>query len=632
MYLSHIHIDNFRKIKLLDLRFNTGINLLVGENDSGKSSIIDAIKAVTGTLSNDWFRFNIDDFHTNKTSRANELKIICLFDGLSQEEVAAFLEWISFDETRFYLKITLTARLRAGANSSTEIFYDIKAGEDEESGTLSGEARNKLRVTYLKALRDADHELAPRKGSRLSQILGAHDVFKQHPGVIHPLVGSMDKANLEITDFFENKEGSSISDTINATYLKSMSLAKNPISSKFGIGRNELGRILEKLELLGFSTGTDTNLGLGSSNLLFIAAEMLLLKKEANYLGLKLLLIEEMEAHIHPQSQINLIDFLNKHCEELGFQTIITTHSNSLTSKADLNNIIICKDGNAFSLHHSQTKLEKADYNFLRRFLDDTKANLFFANGLLLVEGDAENLILPAFAEYIGFPLHKYGISIVNVGSTALLRYAKIFQRKDNQNIGIKVSCVSDRDIPPKEAKEYIYEVKKRDGNIEERCLISDSRKTEDEYSEDEIQKIILNKEEKFKGGDVDVFLGSTWTLEFEIAKSCLRELLHCSIQIAIKLNNESKDFILSDYKNVLRKCNGDFIQWAIDKKSENEIAVAIYAPLERKQASKAISAQVFSMLLRRTSEKKTKIDATKVLTDPALSYLVMAIKHAAHV
>ena len=68
--------------------------------------------------------------------------------------------------------------------------------------------------------------------------------------------------------------------------------------------------------------------------------------------------------------------------------------------------------------------------NILERFLDSTKANLFFAKGVIFVEGDAENILMPVIAKIIGMPLEKYGVSIVNVGSLAFLRYANIFKRK----------------------------------------------------------------------------------------------------------------------------------------------------------------------------------------------------------
>ena len=628
MFLGKIQIENFRQFKSVDLVFQSGLNLLVGENDSGKSSIIDAIKFVTGTHSNDWIKLTKDDFHTDGTIRATELKIVCSFYGLNSDEAAAFLEWLSISDGKYYLKLTLTGRRKEKSNSLSDVFYDVKAGEDEESGMISGDAKNKLKVTYLKPLRDAEYELAPRKGSRLSQILAAYEIFQKQDSIRHPLEVTMDKANQEVTDYFENKEGKQVSDTINLSYLKEFSLSNNPLTSKFGIAQNDLGRILEKLELQGFSKTNETNLGLGSNNLLFIAAEMLLLKKENSYVGLKLSLIEEIEAHLHPQSQLNLIDFLDKQSRNLGFQSIITSHSNSLASKVDLNSLILCKDSNAYSLRKGETELSSGDYEFLRRFLDNTKANLFFASGVIIVEGDAENLIIPTLAEYIGFPLHKHGISIVNVGSTALLRYAKIFQRKNGDGIGIKVSCITDRDIPPKEAKEFTYQIKRRiSGVIEQVSLLSDTRKTEDEFSTQEIAEIVSNKKAKYGGGDIQVFLPNTWTLEYEIAKSCLRRVIHKSILLALATNDLQKDVTEEIFKGITEKYEEDLERWQTEGKSDIEIAVEIYAPLERKQASKAVVAQIFSRILN-----SSKVSVEDILKDSHLKYLVDAIKYVSNV
>jgi len=628
MYLSKIIIQNFRQFKSLELEFQQGLNLLIGENDSGKSSIIDAIKLLTGTHSNDWLRLDKDDFYTDGTTRANELKIVCIFQELSPEEAAAFLEWLSIIEGNYYLKLTLLGRRKEKSNSISEVFYDIKAGEDEESGVICGEAKNKLRVTYLKPLRDAEYELAPRKGSRLSQILSAYEIFQKTDNTKHPLEITMDNANLEVADYFENKEGKQVSDAINIEYLKEFSLVNNPLTSKFGIAQSDLGRILEKLELLGLSISGESNIGLGSNNLLFIAAEMLLLKKETGYVGLKLSLIEEIEAHLHPQSQLNLIDFLNKQSASLGFQSIISSHSNSLASKVDLNNIILCKNGSAYSLKRGKTKLAGGDYEFLRRFLDDTKANLFFANGVIIVEGDAENLLIPTLADYIGIPLHKHGVSIVNVGSTALLRYSKIFQRNDGTGIGIRVSCITDRDIPPKEAKEFTYEIKRRNtGLIEKVSLLSDNRKTEDEYIPQEISNKISDKISKYMGGDTKVFLPTTWTLEYEIAKSCLREILHTSILFALATDNHETDTTKEILNSISEKSTADFAKWSTEGKSDAQIAVEIYAPLERKQASKTVVAQVFAWSLF-----NSKVGKDAILKDPYLKYLVDAIKYVAYV
>ena len=78
------------------------------------------------------------------------------------------------------------------------------------------------------------------------------------------------------------------------------------------------------------------------------------------------------------------------------------------------------RKGRAFSLAEGQTGLDKSDYRFLERFLDVTKADLFFACGVMIVEGDAENILLPALATLIGRDFTEHGVSIVNVGSVGL--------------------------------------------------------------------------------------------------------------------------------------------------------------------------------------------------------------------
>ena len=105
------------------------------------------------------------------------------------------------------------------------------------------------------------------------------------------------------------------------------------------------------------------------------------------------------------------------------------------------------KNRSGYDLSEGKTGLQKGDYLFLQRFLDSTKANLFFAKGIIMVEGDAENILIPVIADILGYPLEKYGISIVNVGSTAFLRYSRIMIGRDGSSIGIPVSVVTDCDV-----------------------------------------------------------------------------------------------------------------------------------------------------------------------------------------
>ncbi|WP_371863426.1 ATP-dependent nuclease, partial [Acetobacter nitrogenifigens] len=75
---------------------------------------------------------------------------------------------------------------------------------------------------------------------------------------------------------------------------------------------------------------------------------------------------------------------------EHGLQVLMTTHSPSLASSLKLENLVLVRNGRAFPMGPEHTLLAPDDYAFLERFLDATEANLFFARGVIIVEGDAE--------------------------------------------------------------------------------------------------------------------------------------------------------------------------------------------------------------------------------------------------
>jgi putative ATP-dependent endonuclease of OLD family len=191
MYLHTLKLWNFRKYGIvgdsfekakpgLEVTFNKGLNVLVGENDSGKTAIIDAIKLVLLTQSKEFMPLEIEDFYQEHDKpRETDLKIECVFKGFSDAEAGNFLEWAGFEKDdagnpEFVLSVRLVAR-----HKENKIIYDVKAGQDDEGSQLDGNARDLLRVTYLKPLRDADAELTPGRRSRLSQILASHNVFQK---------------------------------------------------------------------------------------------------------------------------------------------------------------------------------------------------------------------------------------------------------------------------------------------------------------------------------------------------------------------------------------------------------------------------------------------------------------------
>ncbi|MFD9237817.1 ATP-dependent endonuclease [[Kitasatospora] papulosa] len=108
MYLAHLRVENFRAFgpaaqgdderdDALSLSFTAGTNVLVGENDSGKTAIVDAIRLCLQSAASDYYRVSQDAFHLGKDGRAETSTIGCAFTDLSTEEQAVFLELLTHD-------------------------------------------------------------------------------------------------------------------------------------------------------------------------------------------------------------------------------------------------------------------------------------------------------------------------------------------------------------------------------------------------------------------------------------------------------------------------------------------------------------------------------------------------------
>lgn len=551
--------------------FSRGLNVLIGENDSGKTAIIDAIKLVLDTHSSEWISADMDDFHSN----SNRFRIECRFDDLSDDEAKNFTEWLGMDGEGDNALPYLRVMLDATRQVDRILPFDIRAGLDEDGYQLTAEAKNYLKTAYLKPLRDARSELMPRKGSRLSQILIGHEAFKDQDKD-HWLMAGFKQFQEAVEGYFkETKDGDN-----KGKLLKKK--IEDYLEGFFGLKKNvnflpvdkKLKEILEILKL----ALEEENLGLGSQNLLFIAAELLNLER-SNWNGLRLGLIEELEAHLHPQAQLMVISYLQELTEREGsnVQLILTTHSPNLGSKVKLENLIICCNGQVFPMGSSPkkyTKLDEPDYKFLERLLDVTKANLFFAKGVILVEGWAEELILPSLAKKLDCDLTKKGVSIVNVASTAFLRYSKIFQRTDGHEMDIPVSVVTDLDVKP--AEEDVVVVGEK------------SKKTRAQIDDEAIKQ-------KYNGQKVQTFVSPHWTLEYCLA---------CSEKLG--------PLFIESAREVHKKMSvGNEIEEIKDKLAKHTL-------------KKAEIAQIFAEKIKDSVISKTDLES-----DAFIQYLVNAIKYA---
>ena len=663
------------------VRFHEGVNVLVGENDSGKTAIVDAIRYALKTQSGEFIQFDDKDFFQDiNGNRKDEFKIECVFDGLNEQDSGLFWEWLSWndDKTKYLLKVWLFAKRKDNV-----IMPSFSAGIEGQADRMDAEARELLKVVYFKPLRDALTDMTHGYKSRLAQILGAHELFKTQKdehgnNAKHKLETDYESLKQEIENYFqEGGNGAIITGDINAFLKKHFLLNGDPRSAQIKLTGGELTDILRLLDLV--MEGNKS--GLGTLNLLCIAAEMLLFNNQKK--GLKLALVEELEAHLHPQYQLRLIDYISS--QQNNEQFILSTHSITLASKIKLENLIVLKDKEAYPMSADYTMMSPADYKFLERFLDATKANLFFAKGLIMVEGDAENLLVPAMAEVLERPLYKYGVSVVNVGSTAYKRYVNIFKRKDEKAFDMPIAVISDLDVRALEyyddnskdrktpyywLKETVrphleavttdvdydtmasmfgsltaFEKEVRANKTMDfapigetisrlKAVLTDDKKTK--LNEAMLSSIREEKtkrlESEINKGKTRLFLPKAWTLEYEIAGSGLYRLLATAIRAA-RIEADNQDVEMSD-EALLGLWNQVKADYPDEYAETKDDAYSIFAPLNDGAVSKAITAQFLAGMItgelppvKGDADLREKVKGI-IENDARLKYIKEAIEH----
>lgn len=654
MLLVELKIENFRLFgedtKAFVLPFMAGLTALVGENDTGKTAVIDALRFILGTRDQEYIRVEDGDFHwpSGEKKRRNKIHIRCKFDELTIHDKGAFAEYLTYVEHDGQQKVVLyvnwTARNNVGARRSRRfVAVESKSGETADGPVLDTEARMLLRSAYLRPLRDAERAMAAGRGSRLSQILQHTKEIKEAGDDYDPLNPTPDPASLSVLGVGDyasvllgNRAGIKMArERLNMTYLKPLSFSGDDLTghisvSSFGDKDFRLRQLLEKLELelKNENSEVSANRGLGSNNLLFMACELLLLGSEED--GFPLLLIEEPEAHLHPQRQLRLMRFLQaqaatKRPDGRQIQIVVTTHSPNLASAINLDNLVMIQGGKAFSLSWGATKLEKSDYKFLERFLDVTKANLFFARGVMIVEGDGENILVPTLARLIERDFTEHGVSMVNVGHTGLRRFARIFQRMKPEKDGVvnvPIACVTDMDIMPDCAPVIIGRVKNGDALPDK----GDRRwHIESDFSEEELT-IHRNKiREKARGQKVESFVSDKWTFEYDLAYFGLAEDVWIAAHLAkqddrINTGADDRDTVEGGAKEKFNTLLDEHL-------SKEELASRVYALFTKgKESSKAMTAQYLAERLeRRINDGELTAGTLKSLLPP---YLVSAIEY----
>lgn len=499
MYLKYVQIVNFKNLKSSVFTFDKGANTVLGENDSGKSNAMTAIRILLDST----FFYNVKRLKESDFSdalgdwRGHWIIVSTFFDEITEADKFNEIcnELIPAEEDKYFLKsyirckgnnygtVTLFIRpikkIRSDLHNakSKEEFEKIRSGisltdyeffytSRSQADYTNANVYNKLvgdfeqgkyadpeivdsdltgckidimsiwqhvSLVFIDALRDVENELRKQRNPirRVFDII-QKDIGKESKEAI---AGKIKELNNIISSI---PQVSNIGNEVNGKLNEIVGLIYSPeiiIESKL---REDIDSLAKYLAVSPSNNDDVDLLGLGHLNILYIALKLVEFEYNRNHEILNIMIVEEPEAHIHTHIQKTLFDNLKVVKDYT--QVIMTTHSTQLSEVSDITKVNVLKINEKTTEVMRPTvglddfgkeKLKEKDLSLslcLERYLDAKRSVLLFSKGVILVEGDGEEILLPALVKNIfGVSLDELGIGLVNVGSVGFENIASIF-------------------------------------------------------------------------------------------------------------------------------------------------------------------------------------------------------------
>jgi putative ATP-dependent endonuclease of the OLD family len=461
MRIAHIHIENFRNFHLLDLTVGRSA-VILGENQIGKTNLLCALRLILDpSLPDSSRQLRVEDFWDgiarplNKDARIRISVDITDFED-DEGHLAVLAEHLVQPEPMI-ARLTYEFGPIPGldhAPAKADDFEFLTYGGDRPENRIGYDVRKRIPMESLHALRDAEGDLARWTKSPLKPLIDRtqSDVKRSE---LQALADGVTKETDKVSNL---KPIHDLTVRINEK-LKEMAGTSQAIETALGFSPADPDKLLRSLRLLFDGKKRDiSEASLGTANVLYLALRSLDLdslvdegSREHTFFS-----IEEPEAHLHPHLQrLVYRSYLRQRRpstpedeDEANRVTyLLTTHSPHIASVTPVESLILlrkdAKEDATIGVSGAAITLTDAERDDIERYLDVSRAEGLFARGILLVEGDAEEFLVPVLAARAGYDLDSLGITVCSVGGTNFVPYVKFFGRL---GLNIPVAVLTDLD------------------------------------------------------------------------------------------------------------------------------------------------------------------------------------------